>query len=203
MGKVDVARNRFREIEACFERPAVAFKRLRTAYDSPERRYHSLVHILEMLDCLDRCSDIVCDRIAVTLAIWFHDVVYDVRNPPGRNEELSAALLEQHARGPSVPAAAAMIRHSAHHGPSEDVDTQLFCDLDLYRLGAPHEAFAGHSDDVRFEYGYLSDPEWAAGRAGFLKTVLMRRTIFQTRYWRGRLEHRARENIAKAIEDIQ
>jgi len=176
------------------------FDRLAAAYGEPHRRYHTLAHIVEMLDCLDQSRHLAVDEDAVALAVWFHDAVYDSTVAHGANEAASADLLSALCPVAAAAPAHAMILHSAHHGPSEDPDTRLFCDLDLYRLAGPLETFLRHGDDVRAEYGWVSDDAWASGRASFMGGMLKRPVIFQTDYWRDRLEADARRNIAYLLD---
>lgn len=178
------------------------FDALAEAYGEPHRRYHTLDHIVEMLDCLAASVQPADDADAVGLAIWFHDVVYDTRLPHGANEAASADRLAASCAGPAATAAHAMILHSAHHGPSDDADTRLFCDLDLYRLAGSYETFQRHGADVRAEYGWVDDHAWAAGRGKFFADMQARATIYQTAYWHGRLEDQARDNLARATAEM-
>ncbi len=155
-----------------------------------------------MLECLEQSAGLTNDKSAISLAVWFLDVFYEVRAKPGTNEEARAEFLEHLATDDSVSAAAAMIRHSSHHGKNDDGDTKLFCDLDLYRLGVSSEAFSRHGQDIRIEYRYLTETEWTAGRSGFLKQVLERQTIFQTDFWYLQCENQARANIAGALSKL-
>lgn len=175
------------------------YAQLVAAYEEPHRRYHSLQHIVEMLDCLTQSRHVAKDPDAVALAIWFHDCVYDSHADHGENERLSAErLAELHAEAPS-PAAQAMILHSAHHDASDDPDTQLFCDIDLYRLGVDFATFQQHGRNVRAEYDWIDDATWASGRSTFMQRFLDRPAIYQTDYWRDRLEKQARKNLTRMI----
>jgi predicted metal-dependent HD superfamily phosphohydrolase len=48
--------------------------RLAAAYDAPERHYHTLQHIENLLDRVEAYP--LHDPVVVGLAIWFHDAVY-------------------------------------------------------------------------------------------------------------------------------
>lgn len=176
------------------------FARLAAAYGEAHRRYHTLVHIVEMLDCLAESRAPAANPDAVELAVWFHDAVYDSTATNGANERASADLLSRLCPVPAAGPAHAMILHSAHHGPSDDPDTRLFCDLDLYRLAGPVETFLRHGDDVRREYAWIDDESWASGRARFMAGLLARPAIYQTDYWHARLEADARRNIAYLLD---
>jgi len=177
------------------------YERLATAYSEPNRYYHTLAHVVEMLDCLDESGHLARDRDMLELAVWFHDAVYDSTAPHGGNEAASADLLTELYTGPAAAPAQAIIRHSAHHGLSDDADTRLFCDLDLYRLAGSYETFLQHGEDVRREYAWINDADWTAGRARFMARLQERRTIYQTDFWRDRLEAQARSNITRLLAE--
>ncbi len=199
---LDKANRYWRDLTVRIVLPESARESVFAAYSEPHRRYHSLDHIVEMLDCLEESRRFAASPDTVALAIWYHDVIYEPDAPPAWNEEASADLLAAHYSGAESAAAQAIIRHSAHHGPSKDRDTQLFCDIDLYRLGVAYEDFLGHSRDVRAEYGHVSDADWARGRGEFFRGLLARAPLYQTTFWRDRLEAQARDNIARTIANL-
>ena len=171
------------------------------AYEEPQRRYHNLAHIYEMLECLEASVDLAKNPDSVALAVWFHDCIYDSTLPFGENERLSADKLAELHAGKDSAAAQAMIRHSACHEASDDPDIRLFCDLDLYRLGVDHETFQKHGADVRAEYAWVEEAEWTRKRNDFFRRFLERPVIYQTDYWRDRLEKQARENLTRTIAE--
>lgn len=54
-------------------------------YTNPNRSYHNLKHISEVIEELGSCSN------ALYLAAWFHDAVYD---PKAKDNEEKARLLQ-------------------------------------------------------------------------------------------------------------
>ena len=172
------------------------------AYGESHRRYHTLVHIVEMLDCHVESRHLAANPDTIDLAIWFHDCIYDATLDHGENERLSAERLGAVYAGDCSAAAQAMIRHSDAHGSSDDPDVQLFCDLDLYRLGVPFEIFDQHGRDVRAEYAWIEDDVWTTKRNAFFQALLDRPVIYQTDYWRSRLEKQARENLSRTIQSL-
>lgn len=175
---------------------------LMTAYGEPHRRYHTLVHIVEMLDCHAESRHLADNPDTIDLAIWFHDCIYDATLDHGENERLSAEHLGEVYAGDCSAAAQAMIRHSAGHAASDDPDVQLFCDLDLYRLGVPFKVFDQHGRDVREEYAWIEEDVWTTKRNAFFQGLLDRPVIYQTEYWRSRLEKQARENLSRTIRSL-
>ena len=75
---------------------------LRNAYSAPRRRYHTMAHIQSMVGQLDGIADsmnVTGQQLQILqLAIWFHDVVYDIPTESGRNEIESALLFQEYAR---------------------------------------------------------------------------------------------------------
>lgn len=199
---LDKANKYWRDLTTRIAMPEAVRETVFSAYAEPHRRYHTLEHVVEMLDCLGESRRFASSPDTVALAIWYHDVVYEPAAPPAANEEASADLLAAHYTGVESAAAQAMVRHSAHHGPSNDPDTQLFCDIDLYRLGVAYNDFLVHSRAVRAEYSHVSDADWARGRGEFFRGMLARAPLYQTTYWRDRLEAQARDNIARTIADL-
>jgi predicted metal-dependent HD superfamily phosphohydrolase len=176
------------------------FADLTAAYGESHRRYHTLVHIVEMLDCHAQSRHLADNPDTIDLAIWFHDCIYDATLDHGENERLSAEHLGAVYTGDCSAAAQALILHSAGHAASDDPDIQLFCDLDLYRLGVPFETFDQHGRDVRVEYAQIAEDVWTTKRNAFFQALLDRPVIYQTDYWRSRMEKQARENLSRTIQ---
>ncbi|MEV7968413.1 metal-dependent phosphohydrolase [Sphaerisporangium sp. NPDC088356] len=61
-------------------------------WSEPHRRYHTLDHLRAVLAAIEPIAVLAADPVAVRLAAWFHDAVYDGR--PGRDEERSAQLAQ-------------------------------------------------------------------------------------------------------------
>jgi predicted metal-dependent HD superfamily phosphohydrolase len=83
-------------------------------HGEPGRHYHTLRHLVELCAHVDAHASRVSDPDAVSLAIFFHDLVYDARGgqaAPGSNEDRSAAEFRRFAaavmRAAPVAAAAA------------------------------------------------------------------------------------------------
>jgi len=66
-----------------------------TRYTEPHRRYHTLAHVGAMLSCLDARRAEISDALAVEIAIYFHDWVYEPEK--STNEEESVVAFERFA----------------------------------------------------------------------------------------------------------
>ena len=162
------------------------------------RGYHDLRHLAEVLDRLD---DLGCDDVAVLLAAWFHDAVYDSR--PG-DEERSAQWAERALPADLSPEVARLVRVTEHHDPAPaDEAGRLLCDADLAILAAPPARYAEYAADVRAEYAHVSDADFAAGRGAILADLLSRPALFATDRGRGLWEDAARDNVAAELARLR
>jgi predicted metal-dependent HD superfamily phosphohydrolase len=140
---------------------------------------------------------------AVELAIWFHDVVYDPKSK--LNEEKSSKFWSVYAAGYGVPEAmvqkvAKLILATKHEAVAPvSPDAALLVDIDLAILGQPADVFERYEAQVREEYNWVPDREFAEGRSAVMKMFLDREFIYFTPDLRHRYEVQARTNLAKSI----
>ena len=144
----------WREIGAKEDRHAV-YQELVSLYSEPHRHYHSLSHIAECLNEFDAARDLAQQPIAVELAIWFHDAIYDTR--AANNEEKSAELAQNRIAdakegGELCASVFALVMATKTHDPSLHLDAPLLVDIDLSILGKPAERFWEYESQIRREY---------------------------------------------------
>ena len=70
--------------------PLPYFAELEARYSEPHRAYHTFAHVLDCLEEFESIKHLAHDPLAVEMAIWYHDSVYDPRAKD--NEERSAEL---------------------------------------------------------------------------------------------------------------
>lgn len=160
-------------------------------YAEPHRAYHTLAHIehgLREFDAAPRAQD----PLAVELAIWFHDVVYDTHAID--NEERSATLVR-----PLCPRAAEMVLASRHDRVPDDPDARLFVDIDLSILGQSPDRFNAYEAQIRREYAWVPGPIYLARRRKILSSFLKRSSLYATAHFRERYEAQARANLSRAL----
>jgi predicted metal-dependent HD superfamily phosphohydrolase len=183
----------------------------RLHYAQPHRGYHNAGHLDELIVLArERTPDL--DE-AEQLALLFHDAVYVPGAPRGENERLSALLMRATmavvARADSALAIAAgdldtasrIIEATAHAEPPP-AEAARICDLDLWRLAAPWEAFQQHALGIRHEYLHLFPDEaafWQA-RNSFYESMLAKSRLFATDAFVSEFEARARENMQRAVQ---
>ena len=179
--------------------------RLIAAYSSPERHYHTLEHVAEMLEVIYRLAREVIDASALELAVWFHDAVQDTHaaDNEGRSAELAGELLTPLGVPKRlIDRVAEMVRATAHLAndtPPSDPDTAVLLDADLAILGSPPERYLRYARDVRLEYAWVPETDYRTGRMAVLQKFLDRRRIYHHRILFEEREERAQRNLAQEL----
>jgi predicted metal-dependent HD superfamily phosphohydrolase len=179
-------------------------------YAQPHRGYHNAEHLDELI-MLARQHVPDLDE-AEQLAILFHDAVYVPGAPRGDNERLSAKLMaatvatlqrenDTLAIAPADIDRAGRIVEATLHAAPPPAEAARVCDLDLWRLAAPWDAFERHTLGVRHENLHLhaDDAAFWKARSAFLQGMLARPFLYATPYFRERFEAEARENLRRSI----
>lgn len=178
------------------------FRAVIAAYSESHRAYHTYVHVADCLVQFGMCSHVAQRPVEVEVALWFHDVVYDVKS--SCNEEASADwaarfLLACGAGGAVVHRVRGLILATKHDGVPDAQDAQLLVDVDLSILGREPARFDLYEQQIRQEYAWVSEDAFRAGRAKILSAFLARDSIFQTSFFRRRYEAQARANLRRSL----
>lgn len=178
---------------------------LMAAWAAPERGYHDLQHLHEVLENLDLLlADPVttgADVAALRLAAWFHDAVYD--GAPD-DEERSAQWAEQALTDPDLAAEVArLVRLTVTHRTEPgDLPGALLCDADLAILASAPERYATYVAGVRHEYAQFDDVTFALGRTAVLEALLEAEHLYATPRGRTLWEDRARANVRAELVSL-
>jgi predicted metal-dependent HD superfamily phosphohydrolase len=194
----------WREIGAKDDELAV-YQELVSLYSQPHRHYHNFSHIADCLNEFDIARNLAHQPIAVELAIWFHDAIYDTH--AANNEEKSAELAQKRiadakAGGELCASLFALVMATKTHDPSLHPDAPLLVDIDLSILGKPEETFWEYESQIRSEYNWVPERVFAMKRAEILERFLRRERIFSTKVFFDRYEKQARANIRASIEKL-
>jgi len=176
---------------------------LLVAYGAPERGYHDLDHLAEILEHSSALlQSEPGEPTTVALAAWYHDAVYDGTRD---DEERSARLAEQEltaagVSGDLVAEVARLVRLTETHDPvPTDANGRVLCDADLAILAAPAERYAAYVAGVRRDFAHLSDEEFRQGRLKVLEGLAGRDRLFHTPSGASWWERPARANLAREI----
>jgi len=184
-----------------------AWHDLARRYTEPSRAYHTLTHIAAMLAVVSEFVDAASDPLALRLAVWFHDVIYDARR---RNNEAESA---RYARGVLEAAALSasslasverlILATKSHEAAPDDGDAALLLDADLAILGAAPADYNRYAQAIRKEYAWVREDRYREGRRKVLNSFLERPRLYHTPALFARLEQAARANLTRESETLQ
>lgn len=190
------------------------------AWEQPHRAYHHSGHLSQMLTDLDR---LYAQRtqgstpLALVLAAWFHDAVYE--GAPGedesRSEQLASASLEPLVTaglltGHELQMVSLLVRATATHelpesadlpAGYEPADIQFFLDADMAILAADSARYRRYLRGVRSEYSHFDNEAFRTGRTTFLRSILDRKRIFLSEQALQLWEEPARANLLAELSE--
>jgi predicted metal-dependent HD superfamily phosphohydrolase len=179
------------------------FRLLVNAYSKPDRHYHNLHHINHVLMTIDRFALELEHPIAVKLAVWFHDFVYDSQasDNESKSAELARDLLTEINLSPEIidRTQQLILATKGHQIDPDDADRSIFLDADLAILGTVPAQYQNYARSIRQEYGWVSDVEYKTGRTKVLKSFLQRDRLYCTDLLFDELESIARFNMQQEI----
>jgi predicted metal-dependent HD superfamily phosphohydrolase len=181
-------------------------------WSQPNRRYHDIRHLRDVLGYIDVLAEHAADADAVRLAAWYHDSVFEGRPD---DEELSARKAEADLTALGMAAelvaeVARLIRMTAGHNPvAGDRDGEVLADADLASLAAPPEQYRRNSADIQAEFAHVAAASLRTARVRVVESLLAKAELFRTPQARRRWEAMARENLRdelaalSAEDDVQ
>ncbi|WP_243058939.1 hypothetical protein [Nocardioides sp. SR21] len=176
------------------------------AYNHPSRRYHDAQHLTEVLARVHELSadGVAFDRMAVVLAAWFHDGVYDGEpDAERRSAAWAAEALDTLVEPETLDEVVRLVLLTEHHTPADDDPNGCaLSDADLAILAAPAQRYAEYVAAVREEYAHVPDDLFALGRSAVLRDLLAKPHLFHTAYARASWEDAARANVAAELATL-
>ncbi len=178
--------------------------RITSGYCEAHRYYHSQRHILYCMKQLARVEDGLNDRSAVTLAIWFHDLVLD---PSARDNEHKSMLLFQKLAENQLPdelveKVSSLIMSTRHIDAPGNDDESFVQDIDISSMGADWDSFVRDVDDLKKEDAHLSEQQFIDGKRRFYHMMLDREKIYNSGYFFTHCEQTARANIRRYMNEM-
>jgi len=173
------------------------FSNLCQAYTEPQRHYHTLDHITQMLNWLDEAG---VDDVAALWAAWYHDWVYN----PGKKDnearsgvQASAVLSEIGVEASIIGRVVRIIEATKDHKVDGAADQVLHfvLDADMAILGVPEQQYEQYCSAVRSEFKSVPNFLYKRGRKKFLQSVLKQEKIYSTDWFFERFEAQARINV--------
>jgi predicted metal-dependent HD superfamily phosphohydrolase len=184
-----------------------AFADLAARYAAPQRHYHTLDHVRDVLDTATSLWGGAAPPPALLLAAWLHDAVYDTR--AADNEERSAEYARALLRSLGLPAALLdetarlILLTKGHRAAAGDRAGQVLLDADLAILGADEAAYDRYAAAIRREYAWVPEESYRAGRARVLEEFLRRPRIYHTEEMYARAEAASRRNLTREVAALR
>ncbi|WP_193311474.1 HD domain-containing protein [Georgenia satyanarayanai] len=183
-------------------------------WQEPERRFHNLRHLIDVLARVDELAEETHVPDVVRLAAWYHGAVFNssaqvaYARRGGEDEVASAALAREQLAELGVPDAVTervqeLISTLARHDADEhDVDALALCDADLATLAVEPQRYYAYKRAIREEYAHIPEPDYVASRLAILTKLLQRRRLFVSPFslsW----EEPARENLTAELSHLR
>ncbi|GII97658.1 putative metal-dependent HD superfamily phosphohydrolase [Sediminihabitans luteus] len=190
-----------------------AGERLVDAWSRPDRHFHDLRHLGDVLRRVDELSQETHSPELVRLAAWYHGVVFDAAdsatysNKGGEDESASAQLAHDELTALGVPEESAqrvahLVTALVRHAPDPtDFDCAVLCDADLAFLASEPQRYKEYLEDVRTEYAHIPRADFVRARIAILTKLLERPTLFCSPLgsaW----EEPARQNIGAELQRL-
>ncbi|GIJ07487.1 metal-dependent phosphohydrolase [Micromonospora andamanensis] len=174
----------------------------------PHRHYHTVAHLIAVLDVIDRHASTARRPDLVRLAAWCHDAVYDPRASGDRNERDSAELADALLIGLGLPAAAVaevnrlVLLTAGHMVDPADTEGALLCDADLAVLAAPPQEYDRYAAAIRQEYAHVPEPHYRTARAQVLTALLALPTLYRIPALAAHWTHPAHTNLTRELTHL-
>ncbi|GEP46047.1 HD domain-containing protein [Brevifollis gellanilyticus] len=177
--------------------------KLITAYQEPQRAYHTLQHLNECLLAFDeaKACGLMQKPDLIEMALWFHDAVYD---PQASDNETLSAQMAVEALGDSETSReiSRLIMLTKSHQPGEGPDDAWIIDIDLTIFAQSPERVQEYEQQIRQEYAWVPEPVYREKRPEILTSFLSREHIYLTPWAQDRYEAKARENLRLLISVV-
>jgi len=181
------------------------YDEVRRYYSEPGRHYHTPKHIEHCLSQFDLAAGEMQDADAVEMAIWFHDLIFDL---DARDNELRSArrfveLADHSMKAEFKTRVYDLIMATAPPRLPKTTDQGFMLDIDLSSFGLPWDDFVRDSTAVRKESPHQSDAEFFPGQRAFLESLVNRDHFYFSDFFRSRIEETARSNIKRHLEYLR
>lgn len=177
------------------------WKALLEEYTNPERKYHNLNHLRELLRYFDCYKNELENPLEVEYAIFYHDIIYNIWS---KKNELNSAelaidfLIYVEKNDKCLERIHHLIMATKDHSPRNN-DEKWMIDFDLAILGQTWDVYATYTKQIKEEYKAVPNFMYRRGRKKVLKHFLNKNRIFSTDIFYTQYELQARENLKKEL----
>ena len=176
-------------------------------WSTPDRRFHNLRHLIDMLARVDELAEESHNPDIMRVACWYHGCVFSSdaenvsRGNGGEDETASAAFAEADLYHLGVPmetvkrVCSLIVNLKRHMLDEHDIDAQALIDADLGTLAVDPQTYAEYVRLLREEYSHIPMEKYLRGRLTIVSRLLNREHLFHSPLGE-RWEHAARENLS-------
>ena len=176
-------------------------------WSTPDRRFHNLRHLIDMLARVDELAEESHNPDIMRVACWYHGCVFSAdaeeasRGNGGEDETASAAFAETDLRHLGVPVQTVervcclIVNLKRHMLDEHDIDAQALIDADLGTLAVDPQTYTEYVRLLREEYSHIPLEAYLRGRLTIVSRLLDREHLFHSPLGR-RWERAARENLS-------
>lgn len=184
-----------------------------TLWSTPDRAFHNLRHLIDLLTRVDELSEETRNPDLVRLAAWYHGAIFSVsadqamhRNG-GEDEAASAALAYEELTAAGVSEKNAnrvselIMNLRRHDLPTSDIDAAALSDADLGCLAIEPQRYRKYSRLIYSEYAHLPLLTYLRTRTTIVRKLLARDRLFASplgQHW----ELPARENLEAELRRL-
>lgn len=191
---------------ATAEQVRAAGEHLIEMWVSPDRRFHNLKHLIDMLARVDELADESHCPDVMRLATWYHGCVFSAateqtyRRNGGEDKEASADYAREDLVGLGLPervterVCALIINLKRRDLPPGDIDALALNDADLGTLSVDPQEYKRYRELVREEYAHIPVGDYLRARLEIVSRLLARERLFRSPLGQ-RWEAAARENL--------
>lgn len=204
------------------EELAAACADLVARWQSPERHYHALSHVSDLLSRLESLIEETHEPALVRLAAWYHGIIFSTVEEDvytrrgGEHINESASFAMQHLTSLAVPGdkagrVAHLIRALRATEPRSvtetsmmtaiDIDELALRDAHLGSLAEEPQRYKRYLELLKAEYSHLRPEDFYSARLNVVEHLLARKPLFCTPL-ASQWEARARQNLVAERERI-
>jgi len=212
MMEIDVLRQQWTDLVSRYSKDhalkSTLWEELKSYYQGKNRHYHNLAHIQDLLQQAADYQQFITDWDTLQFAIWYHDIIYNVRRKD--NEARSAELASQRLKSfgyteqKRTACANLILATKTHEIPAEleNDDAKWLLDFDLSILGKSQPTYQEYVQKIRKEYHIYPDFLYKPGRKKMLQYFLNKEQIFKTETYVTLYEEQARSNLAHELAQL-
>ncbi len=180
-----------------------------TSYARPERGYHGLKHIKNMLESFDKFilesnqAFMVKNTDELRFAILMHDYINGEADDVKKSAYMANEFL--HRISPNYDSSYVenlILATDYSQKQNLNFEQQLMQDIDTEILGKSPAEYKQYSGAIRQQYANYPDKIYNPARIKVLEAFINKDKIYNTPYYREKYEQQARENIKYEINTL-